>query len=116
LLHISRQASRWLRLDGGTDQLLQGRYLEPGSLPGAITCLMDELLRIVSERTVAADWRRIEITSVIRVHFRRLLLRGFGIPDERGIRKARVVMTIDEARLDEEPLSVSWVAAGEAIL
>jgi hypothetical protein len=115
LLHISREASRWLRPGGRPDRLLDG-YLEPGALPGAVTCLLDELLHIVAERTVAADWRRIEITSVIHVHCRRLLLRGFGIPDERGVRKARVAMAVEEARLDDEPLSGAWMVAGKALL
>lgn len=116
LLHINRQAVQWLQLGGLACQGDGSDAREQQVLPDAVTYLFEELLHIVRGRTEAEDWRQIEITSLIRRPLQRLLLRGFGIPDKRGIKQARIVMTVEEAHLDEELLSVPWVAAGDGIL
>ena len=116
LLHINRQAACWLRLGRRVGRDIANDQHGQGTASPVVTCLRDDLLHIVSARTEAADWRRIEITSLIHVGSRRLLLRGFGIPDRKGMTEARIVMTIEEAPFAEGPLSAPWVTAGDRAL
>ena len=112
LLHINRQAAHWLRLDSRVGRGIANDQHGQETPSRVLSSLRDDLLHIVSERTEATDWRRIEITSLIHVGSRRLLLRGFGIPDRKGMNEARIVLTIEEARFSEESLSAPWVSAG----
>ncbi len=116
LRYVDRQAVQWLQLDGRSGWGVERDGCVQQALPVEVTDLFEDLLHIVRVRTEGSDWRRIEITSLIRGPSHRLILRGFGIPDRRGITEARIVMTVEEARFDQAPQPVSWAAAGEDIV
>ncbi len=100
LLHINRQAARWLKLGGLAARRDRRDIGERLPLPDTVIDLFEDLLLIVRSRTEAEDWRQIEIAGLIPGSSHRLLLRGFGIPDKRGIAEARIVMTVEATPVD----------------
>lgn len=116
LVHINRQAAQWLQLGGFAGRRDRRDIGERLPLSDAVIDLFEDLLLIVRSRTETEDWRQIEIAGLITGPSHRLLLRGFGIPDKRGIAEARIVMTVEAAHVDREALSVSWAGAGPDVV
>ncbi len=67
-----------------------------GVLPAPFLEACSEIERLLGERTQCKDWERFEVRRRLGGQESALLFRGFGVPDGRGTRHARIIVTLEE--------------------
>jgi DNA-binding CsgD family transcriptional regulator len=76
-----------------------------GVLPAPILKLCKDIFRLFEDCGTEKDWGSFEVRRVIGSPPRQLVLRGFGVPDPRGGKHARLVILIEPGNRPQEGLS-----------
>ena len=99
VLYLDRPARRLLK----RINLSEKGHATDGALPVILTELYDELLTVVCDRLKAQCWTCVSVKRVIPMQGFRMVLRGVGLPDRRGIERARIVLVMQEVDPSTEP-------------
>ncbi|TLY24067.1 MAG: helix-turn-helix transcriptional regulator [Nitrospirae bacterium] len=103
LLHLNRRAADLFDHINRAESGVQGKDLAQGILPAAVTTLCAEILNLLRVRTHGKDWEQVEEKRLVSNSTPPMILRGFGLPDQRGPEHARIVITVEEIGRKQYP-------------
>src|SRR5437867_3456862 len=103
LLHLNQRAAKLFDDINRAESGVQGKDTVQGILPAAVTTLCGEILNLLQVRTQAKDWEQFEQKRLVNSSTLPMILRGFGLPDPRGAKHARIVITVEEVGRQQYP-------------
>ena len=98
LMHVNRRA---VELSGKIMRAQNGK-VATGVLPKAVTELCDEVITELHVRTDAKDWEQVQIRRLVSTPNPPVLLRAFGLPDREGVKRARILIIMEEVAQRKE--------------
>src|SRR5262245_43842010 len=99
-LHMNRQASQLTKQIN--EYGIETARTAQGVLPVASIKLCGEIMKALHDCTDVKDWEQFEIMRVAGNPDQPVVLKGFGLPDHRGVQYARLVVTLEEFRRSQQ--------------
>ncbi|MGH7230857.1 MAG: helix-turn-helix domain-containing protein [Nitrospiraceae bacterium] len=98
LLHMNRRGWELIR------QINDAQYevkANGGLLPAQVIEICSEIHKLLKPPAGSKDWEQLEVRRLAGGKQKPVLLRGFGLPDHRGIRHARVMILMESVGRQE---------------